>query len=466
VVAFRGIPYAASPIGELRFAPPCQHPGWSTVREAAVAGPAVPQRPSRLEPVQGRRTPDWNEDGCLTLNVWSPRRALDGGSPRPALVWFHGGGFASGSGGWDWYDGALLAELGDIVVVTANYRVGPLGYLHLPHIGADNLGVQDQAAVLHWVKDNIAVFGGDPGAVTVGGQSAGAYSALSLALAPDTGSLVRRVIAQSGPWGMPPQDPDVAAANTSAYLGILGVEADADPGKALRALPVERLLAAYGRLAADKGRPGDVAPPMYPVLGGSGMPRAWRQALADGALEGKDILLGTTHDEMTAFLAFDQRIQALTRDEVLRILTGQIGDAARTAYEGYAAQHRDATPAQVLTAVETEVVFRTGTMEIAGRQAAGHDAAYVYQFDYHPNDDDNLLGATHCIDLPFLFGTFDAYSNSPMLGRTRTTLEPLWRAFAGALAAFVATGSPNGEGLTPWLPYLPGQESRVLRFGQ
>ena len=125
----------------------------------------------------GQRVPDWNEDVCLTVNIFCPLHALGGQSARPVLVWFHGGGFTSGSGGWDWYDGALLATLGDMVVVTANYRVGPLGYLYLPAIGADNLGTQDQGAVLRWVQDNIAEFGGDPRNLTAGGQSAGAYSA-------------------------------------------------------------------------------------------------------------------------------------------------------------------------------------------------------------------------------------------------------------------------------------------------
>ncbi|MFG2368560.1 carboxylesterase family protein [Streptomyces mirabilis] len=204
VVAFRGIPYAASPVDKFRFAAPRKHPGWTVVREAVDAAPAVPQGPSRLERVMGPRTPDWNEEGSLTLNVWSPRQALEDEAPRPVLVWFHGGGFTSGSGGWDWYDGARLAEVGNVVVVTANYRVGPLGYLYLPQIGADNLGAQDQAAVLHWVRDNIASFGGDPRAMTVGGQSAGALSALSLARDPTTGGLVRRVLLQSAPWGLPP----------------------------------------------------------------------------------------------------------------------------------------------------------------------------------------------------------------------------------------------------------------------
>ncbi|MEV6056941.1 carboxylesterase family protein [Streptomyces sp. NPDC052107] len=123
----------------MRFAPPQRHPGWTGVREAVQAGPAVPQAASRLEQVMGHRVPDWNEYGGLTVNVHTPLHALAGGEPRPVLVCWHGGGFTSGSGGWDWYDEGRLAALGDIVVVTANYRVGPLGYLYLPQISAADL---------------------------------------------------------------------------------------------------------------------------------------------------------------------------------------------------------------------------------------------------------------------------------------------------------------------------------------
>ncbi|MBW8706520.1 Para-nitrobenzyl esterase [Streptomyces sp. MBT84] len=261
VFSFRGIPYAASPVCELRLAAPQSHPGWSEVREAVSAGPAAPQGPSRLERIMGHRKPYWNEDDSLTLNVWTPRSALEDKSPRPVLVWFHGGGFTSGSGGWDWYDGARLAETGNMVVVTANYRLGPLGYLHLPQIGADNLGVRDQGAVLRWIQDNIASFGGDPEAVTVGGQSAGAYSALYLALDPATSSMVDRLLLQSGPWGLPPQDPEQAAEAAEEYLKLLGMEGSADPGAALRSLPVEQLLSVYAELGARLTRPDNAALP-------------------------------------------------------------------------------------------------------------------------------------------------------------------------------------------------------------
>jgi carboxylesterase type B len=211
-----------------RFAAPEQHPEWPDIRDATRPGPSVPQGPSRLEAVMGRRVPDWDEDGCLTLNVWTPRLPATGTTPSalPVLVWFHGGGFTSGSGGWDWYDGRNLAAAGPIVVVTANYRLGPIGYLYLPDLDPER------------------------------------------------------------PVGAPPQHPDEAADNARRFLAILGLNSRPDLA-ALRAVPAGQLLAAYQQLARDISRPGSAAPPMYPVLGSFGVPEPWEQALAGGRLDGK-----------------------------------------------------------------------------------------------------------------------------------------------------------------------------------
>ncbi|MEU2870795.1 carboxylesterase family protein [Streptomyces olivoreticuli] len=471
VVAFRGIPYAASPVGELRFAAPRPHPGWSGVRDAATAGPAVPQGHSRLEAVMGPRVPDWDEDGCLNLNVWTPDETLaERAGRRPVLVWIHGGGFTSGCGGWDWYDGARLAALGGITVVTVNYRLGPLGYLRLPSIGADNLGLQDQGAALRWVRENIAAFGGDPSLVTVGGQSAGGYSTMALATDPETSGLIRRIILQSAPLGLPPQDPAEAAENADAYLRLLGADRATDPGRALRELPVTQLLDAYGKSAAGlRPQSGDPAPPMWPVLGGAGHIGTWQQAMADGALDGKDVLAGTTSDEMTSFLASDPDVRAFTRDDALTALdtlAARYGGDALPAYERCEARRPGQAPARVFTDVTGDWVFGDGLTELAGHRAAQGTPAYVYRFTRRPDPDECGIGCPHCAELPFLFGTFGAFSDAPMLGAVGDDGHALARAFGGALAAFVATGSPNGDGLAEWRPYGPGPEPDVMRFGR
>lgn len=422
VTAFRGVPYAASPVGRLRFRPPAAHPGWPGVRDATQAGPSVPQGPGRLASVMGARTPDWDEAGCLNLNVWTPTPTGSAGAhrPRPVLLWFHGGGFAGGSGGWDWYDGARLAAAGDIVVVTANYRIGPLGYLHLPEAGADNLGARDQAAALRWVRDTIGAFGGDPARITVGGQSAGAYSALALALDPATGPLVHRLILQSGPWSLLPQAPADADRAADRFLALLGIERDEHLAKSLRDVPVTDLLDAYGRVAAELARPGDAAPPMYPVLGGFGYPAGWPTAVADGALAGKGVLVGSTTHEATAFLGPD-------------------------------------APADLVAAV-TRAAFGEGVDTLARECAAQGTPAHVYRFARGSTAVPGL-GAPHCADLPFAFDRLDAYATAPMLGPVDARDRALAREFSGALAAFTATGDPG------WPAHRPGAEPYVHRLG-
>ena len=462
VAAFRGIPYAASPVGDLRFTAPQRHPMWTGPRDASHSGPAVPQAASRLEAVMGRRTPDWNEDGSLTLNVWTPRLP-DGdaaGRALPVLVWFHGGGFTSGSGGWDWYDGRNLAAAGDVIVVTANYRIGPLGYLYLPELGVENLGAQDQGAVLAWVARNIGGFGGDPESVTVGGQSAGAFSALYLAASPVTGPLIKRVITQSGPFGLVPQQPEEAADHARRFIEILGLSGSLDPLAGLRAVPAERLLTGYGQLAGEVSRPGSAAPPMYPVLGGSGIPVTWEEALSAGRLDGKQLLTGTTRDEMTAFFAFDPWIQAITADQARSIVAGQVDEGAAR-YDRAAARQQNAAPKDVLTEVATEILFRDGTLVVADHQAAAGYPTYVYQFDYTPADDPAHLGAAHCSELPFFFNTIDAYPDSPMLGQPTAEARQLADTFAHAVAAFVATGQPADH---QWQPYESANPATVRHF--
>ncbi|MFJ4851058.1 VC0807 family protein [Streptomyces sp. NPDC088733] len=433
VTAFRGIPYAASPVGDLRFGAPRPHPGWNGVRDAARSGPDAPQRRSRMEAVLGPHEPHVDEAGCLNLNVWVPDGALDAGAPpRPVLFWIHGGGFTSGGGGWDLYDGGRLAALGGIVVVTVNYRLGPLGYLHLPDIGADNPGSQDQAAALRWVRDSVAAFGGDPDRITVGGQSAGAYSALGLALDPGTRGMVRGVIGESGPWALEPQDPAEAADAAAHYLRLAGVAAASE----LRALPVERLLEAYARLVVERAQPGNTAPPTYPVRGGALAATGWREAVTGGALRGTNVLLGRTQDEMTAFLSIT------SFDAPLDLVADQ--------------------------------VFGAGIAEIAGQCARDGSPAYVYRFTRRTPGDGTIggtpLGATHCAELPFLFNNFHSFRDAPTLGRVDAADLDLGRAFAGALAAFTATGSPNGPGLEPWGPWESSSagaepEPEAKRFG-
>lgn len=450
---YRGIPYAASPVGPLRFSPPREVPAWPGIRDSTAPGPAAPQLPSRLEGVMGTPAGDRHEDGCLTVNVWTPTAALRDGRPRPVLLWLHGGGWVSGSAGWDWYDGARLAERGDIVVVTANHRLGPLGYLHLPEIDCVNLGLRDQAAALRWVRDEIGAFGGDPEAITLGGQSAGAYSALALATSRTTAPLVRRLLLQSCPWGVVAQSSLEAAERTARLIELLGLAGSDEPVEALRATPVEALLEAHRRLAEGTARRGAIAPPLHPVLGGPYLERPMMEAVENGALGDTDLMVGSTREEMTAYFALDPAARRLTRDEAVAVIADWVGpEAAPRVYARHAERSPEAAPVEVLTAVGGAHVFGDGGVRLARIRARQGRPGHVYRFDRRPPGPlGAVLGACHCADLPFFFDTLDAFAGAAMLGDVGPGDRDLAVEWSGAAAAFVAGGVPRTT--RPWPPY-------------
>jgi para-nitrobenzyl esterase len=268
---FRGIPYAEAK----RFAFPTPPKPWTGVRDAFEPGPAAPQPPSRLEHALGRMPLPQSED-CLSLNVFTPSTS----GRRPVLVWIHGGGFSSGSGGQAWYTGTRLALEADAVVVTLNYRLGALGFLAVDGV-PPNLGLADQLAALEWVRDNIAAFGGDPAEVTLGGQSAGAQSTLALWSSPRTKNLVKRIALQSAPLGLRPSTGDEA--NRNALL--LHQEVD------IRTATTEKLLEAQLKVVAKTAKPGSLAPPF--------------QLVADGDLVAADLIEAAVDAATSAFFAAD-----------------------------------------------------------------------------------------------------------------------------------------------------------------
>ena len=272
---FKGIPYATAK----RFEAPTRPQPWTGVRDALEAGPAAPQPPSRLEHALGPM-PLPQSENCLSLNVFTPSTT----GSRPVLVWIHGGGFSSGSGGQVWYTGTRLAHEADVVVVTLNYRLGVLGFLSAEGV-PPNLGVADQLAALGWVRDNIAAFGGNPAEVTLSGQSAGAQSTLALWSSGRTD--VKRIALQSAPLGMRPSTPDEAAVSA-------GRLAEALDGKDIRSVPVEQLIAAQ---LAVPGKPGSIEPPFQLVADGDLV----ADDLIEAAPEGP-ALISWTREELRAFV--------------------------------------------------------------------------------------------------------------------------------------------------------------------
>lgn len=367
LVRARGIPYGTA----ARFA--VGEPAvWSGVRDATQPGPACPQRPSRLAWVTGSVLDGLTtSEDCLVLSVTAPAEAHD----LPVMVWFHGGAYVSGSGESQKYDPTLLVREGDVVVVSVTYRVGIFGYLG--PVGEDNLGLRDQVLALRWVRDNIAVFGGNPDNVTAFGQSAGGHSVMSLMLCePD---LMHRAIVQSAPLEMDEGRDEMAQTMQSALADAL---AGIDPLQA----SVDQLLeaeAAAVQAAQPFGFLGGLA--FAPRLGRDPLPApaevADRIAHAAGRIE---LLAGWTKDDGAPFVAI-------------------VPEASAEAL--------------------TKLAFADPTRRFVEAWTAHGGGAATYRFDWTP--DQAPLGACHCMELPFLFGSPRAWSDASMLGPDRAIDEGL-----------------------------------------
>lgn len=474
VARFMGIPFAAPPLGTARWRPPQAPEPWTAVRDCTDAGPVAPQNPSPLETMLGVGARPTSED-CLSLNVWTP--ACDDRG-RAVLVWIHGGGFTAGTGSVPWYDGSRLATRGDVVMVTVNYRLGALGWLHLEPLlgtefaGSGNAGLADQAAALRWVRDNIAGFGGDPGRVTVFGESAGAMSIGALLGTPLAVGLFDGAITQSGAAHTFLQA-DTAAWVTDELLAELGLtSAGAD---ALLVVPVERLLAAQqsivGRLLKasppERGRvSGTFSLPFQPVLDGTILRRPPLDAVRDGAAAGVRILAGSTAEEWNLFHVVERTRGPMTEDTLVqrceRLLAPVHGDGAGAgAARLYRTNRPGASLDDVWVAVATDWVFRLPAIRLAEAQGTHHPSTWVYEFSYRSTAWGGGLGACHALEVPFVFDNLDRPGVELFVGPLNDGARRLASVTSAAWLAFARAGDPGHEGLPEWPAYEPGRRATM-----
>ncbi|MFI0982725.1 carboxylesterase/lipase family protein [Streptomyces sp. NPDC021093] len=444
IAAFLAMPYAAPPVGELRFAPPQRPAPWEGTRPADRPGIAAVQAPFPPETAIGRifpqPLPGQGED-CLTVNVWTP--AKDPGDRLPVMVWLHGGGFLIGAGSAPHYAGTELARRGDVVVVSLNYRLGALGYLHVPeHTTEANFGLQDQIAALEWVQENIRAFGGDPDSVTLFGQSAGAYSILALGTVPHARRLFTRAIVQSAPIDEDHHGPDRAAEVTALFLDAAGI-----PGgdlHDLRALSVDRLLHAQNETVRRWHQPDFGASPFAPVADGGLLTTPPGRAALAGSLDHIELMIGCTTEEA---LFFPEVTALWDTDEAPRLPK----DAA--AYLRHAAQHPGEPPARLLSRVITDT-FAAHHFDIAEHRATTARPAYVYQWRHPCTGWYGRLGACHCAELPFLFGNVADWRTSALLeGTDPWDIRYLTEHTQNAWTAFARSGDPDPAGTLGWTPY-------------
>jgi len=466
---FRGVPYARAPVGARRLRPPEPPEPWGGVREAREPAPAAPQSPGLVARLLGAGVDRCGED-CLYLDVWTP--AADA-ARRPVLVWLHGGGFTTGSGAMGIYDGSRLARRGDVVVVTLNYRLGALGYLALSAAAGEeggslgNLGLLDQIEALRWVRDHIALFGGDPANVTIFGESAGAMSVATLLAVPAAQGLFARVVLQSGAADNV-HDRDTAERVAETFMKEMGL-APADLS-ALRGAPVDALLEAQERTLGALAR--DVAGLAFqPVLDGDRLPQWPLDAIRAGSAATVPMLIGTNRDEWKLYGVTDHRLKTLDAAALVRRCARNIPGAdaggcsrAERIVDGYRRARigrASVEPRDLWFAIESDRHFRVPAMQLAEAHARRQPATYAYLFTWESPALGGALGSCHALDVPFVFGSVEEGSVSKFVGdgpAVRTLSDRMQKAWL----AFARGVRPTHSALGDWPAYEAKRRATMI----
>ncbi|MGZ6096519.1 MAG: carboxylesterase/lipase family protein [Polyangiales bacterium] len=449
VLAFYDIPYAAAPTGDLRWKPPQPRAPWTEVRDATKRGVACPQGP---DPVL-MKVPD-NAEDCLALNVWTP--SLTG--KLPVMVFVHGGSFTSGSGNYAFYDGTNLAQK-NVVTITINYRLGALGYLAHPLLTAEsdkkssgNYGFLDQQAALAWVKANAEKFGGDPGNVTLFGESAGAISTCIHVVSPLAKGLFHRAISESGTCtlvNVPLKDPGTAAEDSMEERGTrFAKDIGCSDLACMRAKPVDALLT-----ATTGGGIGTTELGIGPNIDGWVVPSNPRQLLVSGPANDVPYIIGTNGDEGNLFTQSLTITTAAQYEALVKAGNPLIGDQLLAIWK--AADYP--TPKDAYNALIGEGLFVCPARH-AVRAVSKRTNAWLYHFEHVPPVGKTLgLGSFHSAELFFVFGNFDGYYTSPTTEELAlsATMEGYWTRFAKA-------ADPNGAGALAWPKYDAATDQHIV----
>ncbi|MGW4482062.1 carboxylesterase/lipase family protein [Rhodococcus triatomae] len=460
VFVWKGIPYASAG-RERRFRSAGPVAGWEGVRDCTDYGPIAPQAKAMQVPMDPSMV---QHEDCLSLNVWAPR---PDGVPRPVMVWIHGGAYCVGASSQTVYDGRRLAEAGDLIVVTINYRLGVFGFLDLSSFGAgfeSNVGLRDQITALEWVRDNIAAFGGDPGAVTVFGESSGAGSITTLMTSPRAEGLFHRAIAQSAP-ATSVYGAERAAAVATRFVELAGVDpAEADK---LLDLSFEELTKVGDKLLDEviTSVPGTLA--MAPVVDRDLVPKYPVAAFQKGLAHKIPLIIGTNKDEASIFRLTRSPIMPVTADTVNQMFTAIAADHPNmppTKVADIVSAYPDFAKSSGAMAVSRDAAFRMPCIWIADAHSR-HAPTWVYRFDHAtPMLRAARVGASHATELPYVFGNFGTLNVDPTfwLGGRKAATEVSGRVQRRWLA-FARHGVPAAlDGSKHWTAYTEETRSTLL----
>jgi para-nitrobenzyl esterase len=459
---FKGIPYAAPPVGELRWMPPQPVKKWDGIREAKEFGAIAPQT---IMPIPGfDQAPQPQSEDCLFLNVWTP--GLDN-ARRPVMVWIHGGAFTLGSGSDPSYITGILPKRGNIVMVSINYRLGMLGFLRLKDVtdgkipATGNEGLLDQVAALKWVKDNIAAFGGDPGNITLFGESAGGMSIGSLMAMPSAKGLFHKGILESGSSDFA-LSLENANANGRLFLETAGIKGN--DVKSLRALTPPQLLEIEKKKIA--GRQGRGKNPevtvTIPVIDKEIIPDNSNELARQGYSKEIITLVGTNLNEWKLFTmmepGFDQIDEAGILDRLSKVTSADAAKALISAYRQIRTKRGEpTTPAEIYTAIFGDHMLRMPGIKLVEAQQANQQAAYSYLFTWKSPAMGGVLGACHGLEISFVFGTLN-----DMFSGTGPEADKLSKCIQDAWLAFARTGDPSCESIGKWPVYGSKRMTMIL----
>jgi para-nitrobenzyl esterase len=444
VRVFKGIPYAAPPVGGLRWRAPVKLPRWSSPREATAFGPACVQPQGKSTLVYSNDPMPVSED-CLTLNVWTPANAKG----APVLVWIHGGALVTGSSREPMYDGRRMAERG-VIVVSINYRLGVLGWLAHPDLSRENdksvsgnYGLQDQIAALHWVRTNIGAFGGDPRNVTIAGESAGGLSVMYLMTSPAARGLYARAIAQSAYMiAMPDLKKAAFGAPSGEAMGqMLSAGLQATGIQSLRAMDAQTLTDGAAKMGFGP----------WGTVDGGFLPQQMVDAFDGGKQAPVPVLAGFNQGEIRSLgmLAPKPPASAEAYENEIRGRYGDLSDAFLRLYP--AADYR-----QSIIATTRDALYGWTSERLVRKQTGIGQPSYLYMFDHgYPAMDSAGLHAFHASELPYVFGTFGGTPpNWPKVPDTQDE-----RAMSDAMidywTSFARDGKPVAQAATAWPAYGP-----------